>query len=126
MRASAPLLLAAALVACEAQPTSAHHTPDHEPAAQPAGGSAAREYVVAMAKMHRDMGKASADSDESFMRMMIAHHQGAIDMAEIELKHGKDPEARRLAERVIRAQTAEIREIEAWIARRQGTQAAKR
>jgi uncharacterized protein (DUF305 family) len=71
-----------------------------------------------MARMHADMGVASADPDESFMRMMIPHHRGAIEMARIELEHGKDPQARRLAEQIIASQSREIAEIEAWLAAR--------
>ena len=47
--------------------------------------------------------------------MMIPHHQGAIDMAKVELEHGDDPQMRALAEKVIEAQTAEIAELKEWL-----------
>jgi len=46
--------------------------------------------------------------------MMIPHHQGAIDMAEVELKYGKDPALRKMAEDIIAAQKKEIEDFKAW------------
>ncbi|MBC7987169.1 MAG: DUF305 domain-containing protein [Sphingomonadaceae bacterium] len=95
----------------------------HESAGVPPASESAAAYDAAMARMHDDMGRASDDPDETFMRMMIPHHQGAIDMAEIVLEHGDDPEARAMAEAVIEAQRREIGEMEDWRARREATAA---
>ncbi|WP_240663619.1 DUF305 domain-containing protein [Sphingomonas sp. UV9] len=50
----------------------------------------------------------SGDPDRDFATMMIPHHQGAIDMAEIELRYGKDERLRRLAQAIIVEQRQEI------------------
>jgi uncharacterized protein (DUF305 family) len=50
---------------------------------------------------------------------MIPHHQAAIDMAKVQLEHGKDPEIRKLSEEIIKAQESEIKQLEAWLAAHQ-------
>jgi uncharacterized protein (DUF305 family) len=78
----------------------------------------AQAYDDANAAMHAGMMIAYTDNpDLDFANSMIAHHQGAIAMAKIELEHGKDPEIRKLAEDVVAAQTAEIAQMKAWIAK---------
>lgn len=56
-----------------------------------------------------------ADFDRRWLSMMIAHHQGAVEMARTELAQGANPEAKTLAQRIIDAQEAEIREMRALL-----------
>jgi hypothetical protein len=58
--------------------------------------------------------------DRVFLDMMVAHHQGAIEMARVELLRGANPTLRRLAEKVIADQSQEIIEMNAILARRFG------
>jgi uncharacterized protein (DUF305 family) len=77
---------------------------------------AAKAFKEVMDKMHMSMQMDYAgDPDIQFVKSMIPHHQGAIDMAEVELKYGKDPQARAYAEKIIKAQKAEIEEFNAWL-----------
>ncbi|WP_238008529.1 DUF305 domain-containing protein [Dactylosporangium sp. AC04546] len=58
-----------------------------------------------MAKLKAASG---ADFDKLFLQMMIAHHQGAVMMAQAELAHGTNPDAKALAGRIVKTQQAEI------------------
>jgi uncharacterized protein (DUF305 family) len=73
-------------------------------------------YKDAMAKMMVGMDAPYVDNaDQDFVTHMIPHHQGAIDMAEIELKYGHDPRLKQLAGRIISAQQREIAMMQAWL-----------
>ena len=50
----------------------------------------------------------TGDLDHDFAAMMIPHHQGAVDMAKVELIYGKDPVLRRLAQEIVVTQEQEI------------------
>jgi uncharacterized protein (DUF305 family) len=83
-------------------------TASAEAAAIRAGFEASNQKMMAGMTADHDHG---ANADLAFLAMMIPHHQGAIDMAEVQLKYGKDPEIRSLAEKIIAAQKAEIAEM---------------
>ncbi|MGE3708897.1 MAG: DUF305 domain-containing protein [Hyphomicrobiaceae bacterium] len=85
---------------------------------QPANQSAAtKAYMEAAERMHAPMlaGLQASDPDVAFVRAMIAHHQGAIDMAKVVLQYGKDDQAKKWANDVIREQQREISEMEEWL-----------
>jgi uncharacterized protein (DUF305 family) len=71
----------------------------------------------AMDRIHADMAIApSGDPDRDFAAMMVPHHQGAVDMAKIELQFGKNPVLRRLAQGIIveQLQEIEVMQRELW------------
>jgi uncharacterized protein (DUF305 family) len=67
------------------------------------------ENVGAMTRMMTGMGiEPSGDVDQDFAAMMIPHHQGAMDMAQAELRHGHNEQLRRIAQEIIVDQQQEI------------------
>jgi len=78
-------------------------------AANPAEAPFLAENQSAMDRMMAGMDiTPSGDPDRDFAAMMIPHHQGAIDMAQAELRHGSNEQLRRIAQEIIVEQQQEI------------------
>jgi uncharacterized protein (DUF305 family) len=91
------------------------------PATKPGSPTAAFQHgmdsvmVVMDEGMRRMDGASPTDIDASFAAMMVPHHQGAVDMARLQLLYGKDPTLRRLAQSIIAEQQVEIQQMQAWL-----------
>jgi len=101
------------------------------PAAAPGSPVAAFQHgmdsvmVVMDEGMRRMDGASPTDIDASFAAMMVPHHQGAVDMARLQLLYGKDPALRRLAQSIIAEQQVEIQQMQAWLRQHPTTTSAK-
>lgn len=105
-----------------AQPAAPH---GHESARAPTASAmgSGMHSGMDMKSMMKDMNDKmssmpmSGNQDVDFAMMMRIHHQGAIDMAQAELQAGKDPQMRKMATNVIKAQKKEIAELDKFLAK---------
>ena len=93
---------------------------------QPTADANWSELVASMDKMHMAMAaiKRSGNADIDFVRLMLPHHQAAIDMAKAQLVYGKDARMRRLAQEIITDQQLEIELMQRWL-KQQDARSAK-
>lgn len=89
---------------------------------------ASRAYMQSMQKMNRDMRskRMTGNADADFARMMAAHHQGAIDMARVELQYGKDPDLKAMAQKMVDDQTKEVQQLQDWLKQHPAKQASSK
>ena len=75
------------------------------------------KLIASMDKMHMAMGsiERSGNDDIDFVRLMLPHHQAAVDMARIQLMYGKDPQMRKMAQEIITGQQSEIELMQRWL-----------
>ncbi|MGN6666392.1 MAG: CopM family metallochaperone [Trinickia sp.] len=81
-----------------------------------AAGDSTAAYKAVDERMMNDMQGAAytGNADDDFVSHMIPHHQGAVDMAQVEVKYGKDPQLKRLAQQIIASQRREIDFMKKW------------
>ena len=115
-------VLSGAAAPALAQSMSSHATPGAQPQMKSPRDRAGAEALKSDGmRMSRGMMSARApDIDVLWAKVMIAHHQGAIDMSQSELKSGDDPEARRLAQVVIDQNTKAKADLEAYVRKHGG------
>ena len=79
------------------------------------------ELISSMERMHVSMAsvESSGNNDVDFVRLMLPHHQAAIDMARTQLLFGSDPQMRRLAQEIITDQQSEMELMHLWLKQRQ-------
>ena len=114
------MLLAVATLTLAAGSAQAHSTAAKMPAMSASAGGMAHgsdamnQAMMSGMKQMQDM-KPSGNTDKDFAMMMKVHHQQALDMAQMELEHGKSPAMKAMARKIITAQKKEIAEFDQWM-----------
>ena len=123
---AAALFASLAVPALAQQPAPGNVMPGHAMPGMPAPGMpmaapttdaspSTKAFKAADDKMMKDMNRPmTGNADQDFVAGMLPHHGGAVDMAQAEIKYGKDPELLRLARGIIAAQEKEIAQMQAW------------
>ena len=111
-RLTAPLALSIVLAAAPAmaqQSQGMQHDMPNTPAS--------RAYMQSMATMNKTMMSQpmTGDADHDFASMMRSHHQAAVEMAKAEIQYGKNPEMKKMAEKVVADQSKEIKQLDKWL-----------
>ena len=93
--------------------------PVHDKGQMSGAPDASRSMHAAMMKGMKDMQsmRMTGDIDRDFAMMMRMHHQQAIDMAREELRQGKDPDMKAMAQKMIDDQTKEVKQLDDWLAK---------
>jgi len=111
--------LAAAAAMSMASAARADDMSGMDMSAKPGASPSDKAYADSMRDMMKGMAvEPTGDADKDFVLMMMPHHQGAVDMAKVELRYGTDPELRRLATDIVAAQVKEIAQMKAWLEKR--------
>jgi uncharacterized protein (DUF305 family) len=78
---------------------------------------ASRAYMQSMETMNKAMMSQpmTGDADHDFASMMRSHHQAAVEMAKAEIQYGKNPEMKKMAEKVVADQSKEIKQLDKWL-----------
>lgn len=112
--------IACCCIAMAATAAHAQQQMDHSAHSAPASSTSpsTKAFQASDERMMKDMAAPyTGDADRDFVTHMIPHHQGAVAMAEVLLKYGKDPALRKMAQEIVAAQEKEISFMKQWQAR---------
>ena len=112
------LCLASAAAQAQTAPSavpSASMYPEHMQKGTGASNDMKQSMMTSMDSMQKM--QMSGDTDKDFAMMMKMHHQQGVEMAQMELAHGKSPAMKAMARQIIAAQKKEIAQLEQWLAK---------